>query len=89
MRETFGSRAPVGVLEQNPFLQCGQPRNVDRTNAASILSVGNLSNLCSSDVGTTQFVTTNCGSTDLSDGGIRGRRRNNLDALLKPKCSHH
>lgn len=54
----------------------GQRRSTDIRNISSILSAGNLPNFHSSDAGTTQVATTNRGSTDSSDGSVKGKGRN-------------
>lgn len=82
-------KSPVRVSEEKTLSWAEEPRSIDRPNSSSLLSAGDLSNLRPSDLGAPQDPTKNCGSMDLSDGAINGKRRNNLVASLKLKCSVH
>lgn len=77
--QTFESESPIRK----------QPRSFGRPNTPSIHPKKDLSNSRSSGIGTTQHVTKNRSSTDLSDGSFSGWGRNSSQALIRPKCSLH
>lgn len=83
------SKAPIRVLTETPLLRRGRPGSTNGSITFSIIFAGNLSRFRSSDIGTRQVATRNCGLTDGPDVSIRRRRLNDLQVLQKPKCSCH
>lgn len=84
--ETFESKALVTVFKAKPVLWREQLRSIHGPNNFIAFSTGNLSNLCSSNMGTTQNATKNCGLPGLFNC-ISESGRNSLCVLFEPKFS--
>lgn len=66
--ETFESKSPVRVHTENAFLQFGQPWRVACSNTSITRSMGNPTNLRSSDIDNVQDVTSDCCSVNIVHG---------------------